>query len=131
MSKIYLVRETGGEWEDSWEQIIKAFKNKEDAENFVNEKVSYRKYMLSFSDFWDEIENKMSESTPEEWYEYDYDGDQWDDSHETFIKYLKEWHPEYLINYTEDKLIELFEFYIHYDEYYDSSSFYIDEIELE
>lgn len=130
MNKIYLVREYGGQWEDSWEQIVKAYKNKEDAEKFVKETQEERNRLISYQGLWEEIESKMDDSTPEDIWE-DPNAETWDDDADLFIELLKEWHPEYLETYSIDLLKEIYEFYNNYYPYYDESYFDIDEIELE
>ena len=130
MNKIYLVREYGGQWEDSWEQIVKAHKNKEDAEKFVKETQEERNRLISYQGLWEEIESKMDDSTPEDIWE-DPNAETWDDDADLFIELLKEWHPEYLEIYSIDLLKEIYEFYNNYYPYYDESYFDIDEIELE
>ena len=130
MNKIYLVREYGGQWEDSWEQIVKAYRNKEDAEKFVRETQEERNRLISYQGLWEEIESKMDDSTPEDIWE-DPNAETWDDDADLFIELLKEWHPEYLETYSIDLLKEIYEFYNNYYPYYDESYFDIDEIELE
>ena len=130
MNKIYLVREYGGQWEDSWEQIIKAYKSKEDAEKFVRENQEERNRLIGYKELWEEIESKMDDSTPEDIWE-DINAETWDDDVDLFIKLLKEWHPEYLETYSIDLLKEIYEFHNNYCHYYDESYFDIDEIELE
>ena len=130
MNKIYLVREYGGQWEDSWEKIVKAYKNKEDAEKFVRETQEERNRLISYQGLWEEIESKMDDSTPEDVWE-DPNAETWDDDADLFIELLKEWHPEYLETYSIDLLKEIYEFYNNYYPYYDESYFNIDEIELE
>lgn len=130
MNKIYLVREYGGQWEDSWEQIVKAYKNKEDAEKFVKETQEERNRLISYQGLWEEIESKMDDSTPEDIWE-DPNAETWDDDADLFIELLKEWHPEYLETYSVELLKEIYEFYNNYYPYYDESYFNIDEIELE
>ena len=130
MNKIYLVREYGGQWEDSWEQIVKAYRNKEDAEKFVRETQEERNRLIGYQRLWEEIESKMDDSTPEDIWE-DPNAETWDDDTDLFIKLLKEWHPEYLETYSIDLLKEIYEFHNNYYPYYDESYFDIDEIELE
>lgn len=130
MNKIYLVREYGGQWEDSWEKIVKAYKNKEDAEKFVRETQEERNRLISYQGLWEEIESKMDNSTPEDVWE-DPNAETWDDDTDLFIKLLKEWHPEYLKTHSVEFLKEIYEFYNNYYPYYDESYFDIDEIELE
>lgn len=130
MSKICLVREYGGHWEDRWEQIVKAYRNKEDAEKYILNEESKEKKLLSYENLWEEIENKMNDSTPEDIWN-DPDAEMWDDNSESFIKMLKEWHPEYLKTYSIDLLKEIYEFHNNHYPYYDESYYSIDEIELE
>ena len=85
---------------------------------------------MDYENLWEEIESKINDSTPEDIWN-DPDAEMWDDDSESFIKMLKEWHPEYLKTYSTDLLKEIYEFHNNYYPYYDESHYSIDEIELE
>ena len=122
--KIYLIREFGGEYEDSWETIRFAFldKKKRDAKlkelnDANNELESYRSLWENISEVLDNIEY------PEEYYDYcecTLEGPEYDaiyenytpsDSFERFKYWMTEMLPDIYNKYTEETWKNIYNYY--------------------
>ena len=53
--KIYLIREYGGQWEDSWERIAYAFLDEESRDKKLKELKKHDSRMENHRSLWDEI----------------------------------------------------------------------------
>ena len=69
--KIYLIREFGGEYEDSWEAIRFAFLGKDNRDKKLKELNDSKNEMESYRDLWDEISVTLDNiEYPEDYYKY-------------------------------------------------------------
>jgi len=150
--KIYLIREFGGEYEDSWEAIRFAFldKNKRDAKlkelnDTNNELESYRSLWENISEVLDNIEY------PEEYYDYcecKLEGPEYDaiyenytpsDSFDRFKYWMQEKLNDTYIKYSEEKWKEIYNYYEEcscqygtlYTSYFDAQDINIEDYEDE
>jgi hypothetical protein len=121
---IYLVREFGGQYEDSWEAIRFAFFNKETRDAKIKELNTKIDEMESYRELWNEISDKLNEiETPEYdkfWEEYDSDEQDvpeeyqnylWCESVERFIYWMQKELNDIYVQYSEDIWKEIYKYY--------------------
>ena len=123
--KIYLIREFGGEYEDSWEAIRFAFFNKENRDkklnelnNKIDELESYRELWLDVSDklndietpeydkFWEEYDSSDEKDIPEEYQNY-----LWCESFERFVYWMQKELNYIYVKYSEDIWKDIYKYY--------------------
>lgn len=122
--KIYLIREFGGEYEDSWEAIRFAFLNKENRDKKLKELNDSKNEMESYRDLWGEISEALDNiEYPEEYYKYcncEIEGDKYDaiyenytpsDSFERFKYWMTEMLPDIYNKYTEETWENIYNYY--------------------
>jgi hypothetical protein len=122
--KIYLIREYGGEYEDSWEAIRFAFLNKKNRDKKLKELNDSKNKMESYRDLWNEISEALDNiEYPEEYYKYcncEIEGDQYDaiyenytpsDSFERFKYWMTEMLPDIYNKYTEETWKNIYNYY--------------------
>lgn len=122
--KIYLIREFGGEYEDSWEAIRFAFLNKENRDKKLKELNDSKNEMESYRDLWNEISEALDNiEYPEEYYDYcecKLEGPEYDviyenytpsDSFERFKYWMTEMLPDIYNKYTEETWENIYNYY--------------------
>lgn len=140
--KVYLIRESGGEYEDSWEILLEGYFNKDKADECLNSLNANKNKMESYKDFWFDLTNKLDDIEHPEYDEFwenwkngddvpdEYENYLWSDSTERFIYWLKKDFNDIYIDKGEKLLIELYEYYkLGYHEY-NTSYFDIVEVDI-
>ena len=86
--KIYLIREFGGEYEDSWEVIRFAFLNKKNRDAKLEELNDYKNEMESYRNLWENISEVLYDiEYPEDYDKYcngELDGEEYDAIYENY-----------------------------------------------
>lgn len=134
--KIYLIREFGGEWEDSWERIAFAFLDKESRDLKLKELTGYIEYLESYRSLWEEITETLDGIEHPEydafWEKYkhpmevpaEYEDYLYSDSFERFEYWMNKVLPEKYAENTVEFWKELYSFYVdlnmQYGDYYKS-----------
>lgn len=150
--KIYLIREFGGEYEDSWEAIRFAFLNEKNRDAKLKELNDSQNEMESYRDLWNEISEALDNiEYPEEYYKYcncEIEGDQYDaiyenytpsDSFERFKYWMTEMLPDIYNKYTEETWKNIYNYYEEcscqygtlYTSYFDAQDINIEDYEDE
>jgi hypothetical protein len=142
--KIYLIREFGGEWEDSWENIAFAFLDKESRDKKIKELNGHIEELETYRPLWEEITDKLDEIEHPEydafWEKYkhpmevpdEYENYLYSDSFERFEYWMNKVLPEKYAEHTVEFWKELYTFYedlnMQYGDYHRS---HYDELEIE
>lgn len=143
MSKtVYLIRESGGEYEDSWEHIIEGWFDKDAAQQRLDEFNNHKNRLEDYKDFWFELTNNLDEIVHPEYDEFwenwktgdpipdEYEDYLWSDSKERFIYWVKKDFNDIYIDKGEELLIELYDYYKNEYHEYDTSYFDIINVEI-
>ena len=122
--KIYLIREYGGEYEDSWEAIRFAFLNKKNRDKKLKELNDSKNEMESYRDLWENISEVLDNiEYPDEYYKYcscEIEGEEYDaiyenytpsDSFERFKYWMSEMLPDIYNKYTEETWKNIYNYY--------------------
>lgn len=143
--KIYLIREYGGQWEDSWERIAYAFLDEESRTKKLNELRKHNSKMESHRLLWDEITEILDKADHPEYDKFfmeDYDFNKeipdefenylYSDSFERFIYWMNKCLPITYQKYSEDFWKDLYYYFEvqnkQYGEFYSS---YYDTLEID
>lgn len=143
--KIYLIREFGGEYEDSWELIRFAFLNKKNRDQKLRELNNCKNEMESYRELWNEISEALDNiEYPEEYYKYcncEIEGEQYDVIYENYtpadsFEQFKYWMTEILHDtynkYSEETWKNIYNYYeecsLQYSGLYES---YFDAIDID
>ena len=122
--KIYLIREFGGEYEDSWERIVFAYLNKKNRDEKLRELNNRNEELESYRSLWEEISNDLDNiEYPEEYYKYcncEIEGPKYDaiyenytpeDSFERFKYWMNEIIPNTYKSQSEEFWKNLYDYY--------------------
>lgn len=122
--KIYLIREYGGEYEDSWERIEFAYLNKENRDKKLAELNERIDGLEKYREMWVDISSKLDAiDLPEDYCNYindfdvnrpeipEYENYVYYDSFERFVYWMNKVLPELYNEHTEDFWKSLYDYY--------------------
>ena len=122
--KIYLIREFGGEYEDSWEVIRFAFLNKKNRDVKLKELNDYKNEMESYRNLWENISKVLYDiEYPEDYDKYcngEIEGEEYDaiyenyapsDSFERFKYWMQEKLNDTYMKYPDETWEEIYNYY--------------------
>ena len=100
--EIYIVMRSEGQYEDSFENVEKAFYDKDKAEEYIAARNKSFTDIENLRSEWEEIESTLEAAVPEEYWEAVENvseetqefPDYWSDNKDTFINAVKETLPE-------------------------------------
>jgi trans-2-enoyl-CoA reductase len=137
---IYVVMRSEGQYEDTVENVERAFYDKNDAEKYIESKNKSFDNVEQFRSEWEEIELALEDSVSEDYWnsveniseESQEIPEYWSDNKDTFIKFVKEIIPEIYEKYGEDLLLEMYGYYEDSSHKWNGQPyFYISETEIE
>lgn len=127
MKKIFVIIEQGGQYEDSWTRVVKAYEDKNAAEKFINAYNSKQDMLELTSDDWMDWYDKLDEIFPYD--ENNGEQEDWCDTKETALAAIKTYIPEASLKYSDQEIIDIYKYHIGSDAY-DRPIMTIKEIEL-